>query len=234
MAVVPWANTGLSFFVKSLNTFLLLKVPYGIRFGVNALIMIVGLLGISFAPNFYVTILFILMTGLTSGFGESVALEHLQKFDSRLINAWGSGTGFASLSGGTLYILFTCVAFEATLNDPSIDNTERMKFMDDVAFWSCSPLPILYLLAYFVIIKKPNLHSEDPTEHSDEIIASQSSENSNQIIPQKCEIETNANETLKQSNYLTTYWKGFRATLWLSSNLSAVYLFEYLVRNIRR
>ena len=235
VAVVPWANIGLSFFVKALNTFLLIKVPYSIRFGINGLIMIGALLGISFAPNFYVTILFILLIGLTSGFGESVALEYLQKFDHRLLNAWGSGTGFAGLFGASLYILFTCVAYESTLEDVSVSKTSILKHMDDIAFWCSSPLPIFYLIAYFIIIKRPKPHSEetDAANTRQRFSADESEEDPPSNIQEK-ESLLEKNEVITKKSklrwYLTTYWKGFYSTLWLSLNLSGVYFFEYMVR----
>ena len=236
VAVVPFANGGLGFFAKTINTFLLIEISYGFRFSVNALIMTGGLLGISFSPNFYITILFILMTGVTTMFGESVALEYLQKFDSRLINAWGSGTGFAGFLGGSLYILFTCLAYGATLNETSIDNVQRLKFMDDIAFWSSSPLPILYLVAYFFIIKKPESDPEEDAPNSADILASQSDSLDgilHGIHDTKSLMEDDGMLVLEQSKlrwYLSTYWRGFHATLWLSLNLGAVYLCEYLVR----
>ena len=243
VAVIPWANVGFNFLIKGINTFFLVNVSFHWRFTVNGLLMILGLLGISFAPNFYMVIACILIIGLTAGFGESISLEYLQKFESRLVNAWGSGTGFAGVLGASLYILFTCIVYESTLDDISIDTTQRQKSMNQIAFWSCTPLPILYLIAYFLIIKRDS--NSDP--ESQPILSGSSSR---QSLPEKEDdsIVQLHNGDVRESNiqqehllvkktlsmrivdYLNRYKQGFTSTLWLSLNLTTVYYFEYLVR----
>ena len=246
IAVIPWANVGFNLLIKGINTFFLVNLSFHLRFTVNGLLMILGLLGISFAPNFYMVIACILVIGLTSGFGESVALEYLQKFESRLVNAWASGTGFAGVLGASLYILFTCIAFETTLNDISIDTTERQKSMNQIAFWSSAPLPILYLIAYFLIIKREPNPGPDP--ETQPILSGSSSGQSLSEKDEDDSIVQLRDEDLRESNiqqesllgkktiatklvdYLNRYKQGFTSTLWLSLNLTAVYYFEYLVR----
>ena len=243
VAVIPWANVGFNLIIKGINTFLLIKIPYKFRFGVNGLLMIVGLLGISFAPEFYSTIAFILLIGLTSGLGESIALEYLQKFESRLVNGWSSGTGFAGVLGASLYILFTCIAFGATLDDLSVDTNKRLKQMNQIAFWSSTPLPIFYLISFFIIIKKPESQPEieqDTNGDRQEIETSSSGsvasskETESLLSGQRTSnIQDEPNTTPAHSGvkwYFCTYWRGFTSTLWLSLNLAGVYYFEYLVR----
>ena len=239
VAVIPWANVGFNLLIKGINTFFLIKIPHGFRFGVNGLLMIVGLLGISFAPEFYSTLVFILIIGLTSGLGESIALEYLHKFESRLINAWSSGTGFAGVLGASVYILFTCIAYEATLDDLSVDTVQRLKRMNQIAFWCSTPLPIFYLISYFFIIAKPESQPQIDTEgdrketetYSSESVAS-SRETESLLSGQRA---SNIQEELGTADsrikwYFCTYWRGFTSTLWLSLNLAGVYYFEYLVR----
>ncbi|KAI6660912.1 Battenin-like [Oopsacas minuta] len=243
VAVIPWANVGFNLIIKGINTFLLVKVPMHLRFGVNGVLMIIGLLGISFSPNFYMIIAFILVIGLASGLGESIALEYLQRFDSRLVNAWSSGTGFAGVLGASLYIVFTCIVYEATLNDISVNTTERLRRMNQIAFWASTPLPIAYLIAYFIIIKRepepePELDYEPQeveTESKDT-----SSEKEDESIVQLLDDDIRASNIQQQpligkkpsrvKSYINSYLRGFTSTLWLSLNLTAVYYFEYLVR----
>lgn len=241
VAVIPWANVAFNLFIKGINTFLLVNVSFHLRFTVNGLLMILGLLGISFAPNFYLVIASILIIGLSSGFGESIALEYLQKFESRLVNAWASGTGFAGVLGASLYILFTCVVYEATLNDISIDTTQRQKHMNQIAFWSSTPLPIVYIIAYFLIIKRDS----NPEPESQPILSGSSSgqslsENDSIVRLYDADVrESNIQQehllvkktlSMRIVDYLNRYRCGFTSTLWLSLNLTAVYYFEYLVR----
>ena len=135
VAVIPWANVGFNFLIKGINTFFLVNVSFHWRFTVNGLLMILGLLGISFAPNFYMVIACILIIGLTAGFGESISLEYLQKFESRLVNAWGSGTGFAGVLGASLYILFTCIVYESTLNELYLPNPNSAINPDHLSYF---------------------------------------------------------------------------------------------------
>lgn len=53
VGLVFGANVALSVIVKAINGLFLLKVPYWIRYVVNAMLMIIGLIGVAFAFDFW-------------------------------------------------------------------------------------------------------------------------------------------------------------------------------------
>lgn len=251
VGVIPWANVSLNLFAKALNTFVLLKTPYGLRYVVVTFLMLFGLLGLSFSPSFILSILCIVIIGGCSGFGENLTLGYLHQFDSRLVNAWSSGTGMAGLLGATLYILFSCIAYETNQNSAE-SNNNRMKEMNRIAFWGTTPLILMYIIAYLFIISRPKSSSPQSVTHSDRasllslstgnnINYSNSWSNDDFIITSLRNSVNRIHENKNENNfanrfkskliqYLKVYWVAFKVSLWLSINLSSVYFFEYLAR----
>ncbi|XP_060607372.1 battenin-like isoform X4 [Ruditapes philippinarum] len=73
IGLVFGANVALSAIVKSVNGAFLLKVPYGVRFAANAVLMLIGLFGVAYAPSFWFSLVCIVFVGASAAFGEKYA-----------------------------------------------------------------------------------------------------------------------------------------------------------------
>ncbi|BFZ04039.1 hypothetical protein BsWGS_07078 [Bradybaena similaris] len=143
------ANVALSVFVKSLNTFLLLKVSYSLRIIVNGCVMLAGLFGIAYAFNFGFAIACIAVIGSTAAFGENVTLGFLLAFPASMVNAWSSGTGMAGVLGSSLYVIFGCVVGSGQ------GQMDKLHSLTKYAFLLTTPVVVVYWLAFFVLIRRP-------------------------------------------------------------------------------
>lgn len=224
VGVVFFANVALSVIVKSVNGFLLLKVPYGIRIFVNAVIMLIGLFGVAFAFDFWFAIICIVFVGASAAFGENVALGYLRLFPSKYVNAWSSGTGMAGVLGSTIYIIFGCVVGAGGQNDSKLKNLTKN------AFLLTSPVVLLYLLAYFWIIRIPP-ESEELTRNSPDI------QKEKEGLLENCEEDENEqlDEISEPSVEVVESAGGrilrcFKLVSWVSFNLCIVYMFEYVAQ----
>jgi hypothetical protein len=113
------------------TTLTLVKVvPFWVRFLGNGLLMLGGLLLVAFAVNFWMALVGIIMCGLSSTFGENTTLGYLHCRSKSLLTAWSSGTGFAGVSGASLYLLLTCVAAETAESGQTDNLTTKLKFMN--------------------------------------------------------------------------------------------------------
>ena len=106
IGLIPYANIALGFAVRLLNAFYLQHTSYGVRMFVNAIFMAAALVGLAFAPNFWLALVAIVVIGACSSFGESVVLGYLKFYPSKLLNGWSSGTGVAGVGGAALYLLY--------------------------------------------------------------------------------------------------------------------------------
>ncbi|XP_059162551.1 battenin-like [Physella acuta] len=232
VGVVFGANVSLSMLVKSLNTFLLLKVSYTIRFIANGLIMLVGLFGIAYAFNFGFAIACIAVVGSSSAFGENVTLGLLSRFPSSLVNAWSSGTGMAGVLGAALYIIFGCVVGNGG------DKQDKLQTLTKYAFLLTTPVVLIYWLAYFVVVKRPaetveNKHTDSDSQCINTTTDSDintTTDTGKEIAPiQGDEDDVSENQPLIRSESgCRRLLRCLKMVLWLGINLCAVYVFEYV------
>ncbi|XP_070199540.1 battenin-like isoform X1 [Littorina saxatilis] len=149
VGLVFGANVALSVFVKGLNTFFLLSVPFAVRYVVNGCLMLLGLFGVAYAFNFGFALACVVVVGSTAAFGENVSLGMLSRFPSHMINAWSSGTGMAGLLGGSIYVLFGCTVGNGQ------DKREKMHNLTKYAFLMTTSVVLIYWLAFFVVLRLP-------------------------------------------------------------------------------
>ncbi|XP_061181505.1 battenin-like [Saccostrea echinata] len=216
VGVVFGANVALSVLVKAINGLFLLKVPYWIRYVVNAGLMVIGLIGVAFAFDFWFAIVCIVVVGSSAAFGENVALGYLRLFPSKSVNAWSSGTGMAGILGSAIYIIFGCSIGES-------NKTSQLKTLTKYAFLLTLPAVAVYLIAYFFVIKAPK---EDDTVRRKDVQDPLNEEK--RSILQDTDSE-NTTFVPKESVFrrLRRCWG---LVWWLSLNLCAVYLFEYVAQ----
>lgn len=218
IGLVFGANVALSAIVKSVNGAFLLKVPYGVRFAANAVLMLIGLFGVAYAPSFWFSLVCIVFVGASAAFGENVALGYLRLLPSKMVNAWSSGTGMAGVLGSLLYITFGC-AVGAGGNDQ-----DKLRQLIQYAFLLTSPAVGLYLVSYFFIIKCPSMMPltgvQTEVAEKEAILDVNTSAQGEQEFP--C-------VAVKESS-LHRIWRCTRFVGWMALNLSAVYLFEYIAQ----
>lgn len=215
VGLVFGANVALSVIVKAINGLFLLKVSYWIRYVVNAMLMIIGLIGVAFAFDFWFALVCIVVVGSSAAFGENVALGYLRLFPSKCVNAWSSGTGMAGVLGSAIYIIFGCSIGES--NDKS-----QLKTLTKYAFLLTLPAVAVYLIAYFVIIKAPK--TDDTFHRGDPSIQKPLNEEERSLLHGSDEGALTVESTLHR---LRRCWG---LVWWLSLNLCAVYLFEYVAQ----
>ncbi|XP_046373340.2 battenin-like [Haliotis rufescens] len=225
VGLVFGANVALSAFVKGLNTFFLLKVPFKYRFMVNGCLMLIGLIGVAYSFSFGFALACIVVVGSSAAFGENVTLGFLSQFPSKLINAWSSGTGMAGLLGSSVYIVFGC-----TVGNGS-DKTSKLHTLTKYAFLLTTPVVLIYWVAYFVIVRVPTTPmstlsvSEPERETVDEktpII--QHSQTESEGETERCD------PPVLEETALRRIWRCLKLVGWMAGNLAAVYVFEYVAR----
>ncbi|KAI8783883.1 battenin isoform X1 [Biomphalaria glabrata] len=242
VGVVFGANVSLSVFVKSLNTFLLLKVSYTLRYIVNGCIMLLGLFGISYAFNFAFAIVCIAVVGSSSAFGENVTLGFLTRYPSSLVNAWASGTGMAGLLGASIFIIFGCSVGDE--NDQNQEKSDKLQQLNKWAFLLTTPVVLIYWAAYFFMVKTPDASNDAmpgkqqetsgyTTNYTEPKLIARVIEDADQLVQGQVQGEMSKNTTtllLKKESGCGKFWRCFKLVLWLGLNLSGVYVFEYVAR----
>ncbi|OWF50565.1 battenin-like [Mizuhopecten yessoensis] len=234
VGLVVGANVALSVVVKFGNTFFLLKTRYWIRYVVNAVLMLIGLFGVAYAFSFWFALICIVFVGASAAFGENVALGYLRLFPSTLVNAWSSGTGMAGVLGAGIYIIFGCVVGAGG------HNTAQLKSLTKYAFLLTTPFVALYMISYFFIIKPPlpeetsdqgsarsvgNVQAEEEEDEVHKPLLHDAVSGEEQVFEAPAERLRMYEETMCRRII-----RCFKLTTWLSFNLCAVYLFEYIVQ----
>ncbi|KAL3843047.1 hypothetical protein ACJMK2_021004 [Sinanodonta woodiana] len=218
VGLVFGANVALNVVVKVANT-CLLKTSYSARYVANSCLMLIGLFGVAYAFTFWFALLCIVFVGASSAFGENVALGYLKHFPSKLVNAWSSGTGMAGLLGSGIYIIFGCVV------GPGGQNQDELRRLIKYAFLLTTPCVVLYLYAYFGVIRRPqDLASiqKSVKDETDPLVASTNDQSN--------EIEVKPAVTKDSRITLRKVWTGYKRIAWISFNLAAVYMFEYVAQ----
>eukprot|EP00051_Salpingoeca_urceolata_P005872 m.78288 g.78288 ORF g.78288 m.78288 type:complete len:201 (+) comp14578_c0_seq4:219-821(+) len=125
IGLIPWASVALSFVARGANTLLLDRATYAQRIIANAVLMVVGLLGVAFANSFWLSLVAILISGASSSFGESCTLGYLRLYPSTLVNAWSSGTGMAGVGVLTTVVLTTTPSLPNVQTCQAANHTPR-------------------------------------------------------------------------------------------------------------
>ncbi|KAL5502536.1 hypothetical protein EMCRGX_G009332 [Ephydatia muelleri] len=215
--LVTFANVALGLFAKGGSAVMTAtNYPrYWERFYLNGLLMIIGLLGVAFAPQFWIALMAILVVGCSSSFGESVTLGYLRYYPKEFVNAWSSGTGFAGILGAALYIMFTCIAVNE-VSEGSVN--AELKAINQIAYFCTLPAVLVYWFAYFILLRSP---AKELTfeEHQPLLNDTETERREGCIKP--CDYYT------KQIHRILHCTK---LVLWLTFNLSAVYVFEYIAQ----
>ncbi|KAK3598100.1 hypothetical protein CHS0354_036083 [Potamilus streckersoni] len=218
VGLVFGANVALNVVVKVANTFLL-KTSYSARYVANSCLMLIGLFGVAYAFSFWFALLCIVFVGASSAFGENVALGYLKHFPSKLVNAWSSGTGMAGVLGSGIYIIFGCVV------GPGGQDQDELSRLIKYAFLLTTPSVVLYLYAYFGVIRRPKEKASVQKEENGErepLFASTNDQSDE--IQEKPAVTQNLRDTLRK------VWTGYKRIAWISFNLAAVYMFEYVAQ----
>lgn len=227
IGLVFGANVALSAVVKTVNGAFMLKVPYWIRYVINAILMLIGLFGVAYAPSFWFSLVCIMCVGASSAFGENVALGYLRLFPSKMVNAWSSGTGMAGVLGSVIYIAFGCVVGAGG------DNQVHLRHLTQYAFLLTSPAVAVYLFSYFFIIKAPDQSpiAEEPSQIQSDPEREKLLGN-NAVNCADSDIEEHVANVLAgpKESWVKRIWRCTRLVLWLAFNLFAVYLFEYVAQ----
>lgn len=231
IGLVFGANVALSAVVKTINGAFLLKVPYWIRYVINAVLMLIGLFGVAYAPSFWFSLICIMCVGASSAFGENVALGYLRLFPSKMVNAWSSGTGMAGVLGSVIYITFGCVVGAGG------ENQKQLRHLTQYAFLLTSPAVVVYLFSYFFVIKSPNQmdqNDEPPRQIQTDPERQKLLDNNtiNGASEHAKEIEDHVTSVLAgpKENPFKRIWRCTKMVSWIAFNLFAVYLFEYVAQ----
>lgn len=236
VTLVMFANVAFGIFAKGSNTLITLtKFPFWIRFVFNGCLMLCGLLGVAFAPNFWIALVAIVLGGCSSSFGESLTLGFLNKYNKESVNAWSSGTGMAGLLGAILYIALSCIADGTIINqlggiqyfDPqSASYAETLKHINRFVYLGTIPVVLIYWFAYFVVLTGPT----DPNAKDKEEKPLLRGEKSVQDISVSASNNSNDSVQFIRESSLRRIIRCFKITFWLSLNLCLVYIFEYTAR----
>ncbi|XP_052799630.1 battenin-like isoform X2 [Mya arenaria] len=229
IGLVFGANVALSAVVKAINGAFLLNVSYGIRYAVNACLMLIGLFGVAYAPSFWFSLVCIVFVGASAAFGENVALGYLRFFPSKMVNAWSSGTGMAGVLGSFIYITFGCVVGAGG------DNLGKLRHLTQYAFLLTSPAVVVYLFSYFLLIRRPVERHEREPDHIQQDSEREPFLGEGQEGPPRIEDVSSSLAQLLDAKpppetSLQRIWRCFKLVSWVSINLCAVYLFEYVAQ----
>lgn len=207
LGLVVWSNTFSGLFARFLNNWLTqINLNYDIRFALNCVFMIFGLLGCAFSKNFWFTLVCVFFIGFSSNFGESAILCYITgKRKQVLLKAWSSGTGMAGILGASYSVLMDLVSVSYFYS-----------------FIGISPIIILYIGFYLIVRTSPE---EDPEVFN--------YTNTEQSIPKDDKVDqplisdTTTEEpehiSMCNSKYLKPVW-------WYIFNCSAVYFLEYVIQ----
>ncbi|XP_019853585.1 PREDICTED: battenin-like [Amphimedon queenslandica] len=230
VTLVMFSNVALGFVAKGANTLIsTTSFPFWIRFIFNGCLMAAGLTGVILAPNFWIALASIVLTGMSSSFGENLTLGFLSKFSKEHINAWSSGTGMAGVVGAVLYIALSCIAEVTvvsgnhgnTVIDPdSTDYASKLKKINRFVFIGTLPIIVLYWGAYFILIKAPPAVKESNNEETQPLQIQDKVSNNDPGVVAAASGEGSFKRILRC----------LKLSSWLIFNMIFVYFFEYTCR----
>ena len=204
--LIPAANVTAGLFARSLSTALFDRVSTKGRIGANGLTMFasLGLLGIAATPgsplnSYWICLVFIVILGGTSSFGESSLVGYIRRYPPELVDGWSSGTGMAGILGAGLYLALDAAGLEAWQ-----------------IYFICLPSVVVYLIAFHYILVPP----EELSESYGYTIQEKDSSEKDQLLDSKDEGP--------KGPTLQKYIRCLKMIGWLGFNLFAVYFFEYV------
>lgn len=213
IGLITWANVGLGLFAGTLNTFVLSRTPYSYRIIANSCLSIAGLLGVAFAPNFWVALAAIVIAGASSSFGESVTLGYMRLYPSSLVNAWSSGTGMAGVGGSALYLLYR-----------STELSLKQSFLVTV------PWVAVYLTGFFVVLARAETSSGSSNGGgTGGAIQAEGSLTSPLVSSKEAEADADADSKKSRESTFARVRRCFRFFRGPALNLVLVYFFEYSI-----
>ncbi|KAH3744853.1 Succinyl-diaminopimelate desuccinylase [Pelomyxa schiedti] len=206
IGAILWCNIALGFVARLVNAFFLENTSHGkrfIAFGASTIAGILMMIISMYADTdgqhdgfFILCLIGIIFAGTASSFGESVALGYLKHgFPPELVTAWSSGTGMAGVAGSGIYLILQAVELD-----------------DRYTFMALLPLPIVYILMYYLVIKVPDKKPAHQDEKSPLL-----------QDPPINEVPEDTTETKKQR-----IWRCFKLSLYYATQLFLVYMFEYV------
>ena len=223
IGAILWCNIAFGLVARLIN--MTITEKFRLRIVVNTLLNVVGLGGIVLSLHlgtryFWLCLVAIIFIGTASSFGESVVLCYLKKFPSELVGAWSSGTGFAGVLGTLSYAFF---------------KTDALQLRDVNIFTYVSPLLLVYLLLFFVVIKIPEGVQEDEQQQDETKEQTQAHEQqggeSAPLLGGESGINAHPADTEAVPEHETTcerIGRCIRYVWWPSLNLILVYFFEYV------
>ncbi|KAF8919685.1 CLN3 protein-domain-containing protein [Dissophora ornata] len=119
------------------------KVPYNTRVAFCAILSFSAVVLIALAETISLRMIGVMMASLSSGLGELTFLMLSSFYRLQMVSAWSSGTGGAGLLGALLFLALTSwlgLSVPLTLGVVSV-------------------FPSFMLFAYFVLLRRPSLHS---------------------------------------------------------------------------
>lgn len=146
VALVSWANVVFGVVVRLLNAFVYTNVPYHKRYLIAGIQTITGIILVSIAKflgsndwiRFLVALVGVVFCGNGSTYGESVSLGFLERFPSRTVGGWSSGTGMSGVLASLVYLgLVAC------------------GLSNNLIFIISAPLVLMFWCVYFLVIVQP-------------------------------------------------------------------------------
>ena len=217
IGAIPWANNLFGFLARAVNAFGLQNVPYKFRFYANAILMLLGLLAIAYAPSLMMALAAIVVVGSSSSFGESFSLGYLRLYPAEMVGGWSSGTGMAGVGGAALYMVFSFF---------DLDNK--------TSFLLCVPFVAIYLF-FYLILEKPMCekrekrrsgHAENEREEEESDLLEESSYADRPLDRRG---EPSSRKEHEEESFCTKFMRCTNLVSWVSLNLFLVYFFEYVI-----
>ena len=122
IALVSWSNVMGGLVVRMLNAFVFDAMPYKRRYIIMGIQTLLGLVLVMVSPycgsndtaKFAIALVGVLNVGNGSSWGESVTLGYIERFPSRFVGAWSSGTGMSGVIATVFYMAMRAASLSNT------------------------------------------------------------------------------------------------------------------------
>lgn len=213
IGAILWCNIAFGLVARLIN--MTVSEKFGLRIAINSVMMAIGVGGVVLSLTlgrayFWLCLLSIIFIGTASSFGESVILCYLKKFPSELVGAWSSGTGFAGVIGTLSYTLF---------------QIQGIALSDRMVFTVVSPLILVYILLFYVVIKVPEMPPEAGALLPEQ---QQQQQHDAVVVAEEAPINAAAPDDAPRESRCQRLGRCIGYVWWPSLNLILVYFFEYV------
>ena len=146
IALYPFALIGFSSLSRFINSKFCIKISYTARLFGLSLYFLMGYISLFIILNtisdkeenvsifkFFLTLIPTIIMGTGASFGEATMLGYIKNFPSNFVSGWGSGTGFAGVTGATISLL-------------SKKYDMKLKYL----YLFISPVSLIYFLFYYI------------------------------------------------------------------------------------